>query len=221
MAEVMAKQDCLYTLVLKHPDGSREPRVIGSLVDYLFAPEQTEEVLRLMTEPSTRIVSLTITEGGYHVNQATGDFDADAPDIQRDLAPGAVPSTAFGLLTEALDRRRAADIPVHRDVLRQHPGQRGRDASDARVLRRVEGPRPGRVDSGERQLPGLDGGPHHAGHHRYRPRRAGAALRHRGRLAGRVRTVGAMGAGRRLRNASGRGWSRWGCSSSTTWNPTS
>ena len=111
MAEVMAKQDCLYTLVLKHPDGSREPRVIGSLVDYLFAPEHTEEVLRVMTEPSTRIVSLTITEGGYHVNQATGDFDADAPDIQRDLTPGAVPSTAFGFLTEALARRRAADIP--------------------------------------------------------------------------------------------------------------
>ena len=110
MAEVMAKQDCLYTLVLKHPDGSREPRVIGSLVDYLFAPEQPDDVLRVMAEPSTRIVSRTITEGGYHVNQATGDFDAEATDIQRDLAPGAVPSTAFGFLTEALARRRAAGV---------------------------------------------------------------------------------------------------------------
>ena len=185
-----------------HPRPEAPGRLTGAARDRLAGrlpvrAQQTEEVLRLMTEPSTRIVSLTITEGGYHVNQATGDFDADAPDIQRDLAPGAVPSTAFGLLTEALARRRAADIPVHSDVLRQHPGQRGRDASDARVLRRVEGPRPGRVDSSERQLPGLDGGPHRAGHHRYRPRRAGAALRHRGRLAGRVRTVGAMGAGRR------------------------
>jgi mannitol 2-dehydrogenase len=110
MAEVMAKQDCLFTLVLKHPDGSREPRVIGSLVDYLFAPERPDEVLRVMTAASTRIVSLTITEGGYHVNQATGDFDADAPDIQHDLVPGAVPATAFGFLTEALARRRAAGI---------------------------------------------------------------------------------------------------------------
>ena len=134
------------------PGRLAEPRVIGSLVDYLFAPEHTEEVLRVMTEPSTRIVSLTITEGGYRVNQATGDFDADAPDIQRDLAPGAVPSTAFGLLDRSAGppaRRRHR--PVHRDVLRQHPGQRGRDPSDARVLRRVEGPRPGRVDSGERR----------------------------------------------------------------------
>jgi len=111
MAEVMAKQDCLYTLVLKHPDGSREPRVIGSLVDYLFAPEQPDEVLRVLSDPSTRIASLTITEGGYHVNQATGDFDAEAPNIQRDLLPDAVPSSAFGFLTEALARRRAADIP--------------------------------------------------------------------------------------------------------------
>jgi mannitol 2-dehydrogenase len=110
MAEVMARQDCLYTLVQKHPDGSREPRVIGSLVDYLFAPEQPEEVLRVMTEPSTRIVSLTITEGGYHVNQATGDFDAEAPAIQHDLGADAVPSTAFGFLTEALARRRAAGV---------------------------------------------------------------------------------------------------------------
>ena len=111
MAEVMAKQDCLYTLVLKHPDGSRAPRVIGSLVDYLFAPEQPEAVLRVMTDPSTRIVSLTITEGGYHVNQTTGDFDAEAPNIQRDLVPGAVPNSAFGFITEALARRRAAGIP--------------------------------------------------------------------------------------------------------------
>jgi mannitol 2-dehydrogenase len=111
MASVLEKQDCLYTLVLKHPDGSLEPRVIGSLVDYLFAPERPEDVLRVMTEPSTRIVSLTITEGGYHVNQTTGDFDPEAPDIQRDLEPGAVPSTAFGFITEALARRRAAAIP--------------------------------------------------------------------------------------------------------------
>ena len=50
-----------------------------------------------MTEASTRIVSLTITEGGYHVNQTTGDFDAEAPDIQRDLVPGAVPEQCVRL----------------------------------------------------------------------------------------------------------------------------
>src|SRR5690242_21949743 len=39
MADVMAAQDGLYTLVVKHPDGALEPRVIGSILEYLFAPD--------------------------------------------------------------------------------------------------------------------------------------------------------------------------------------
>jgi mannitol 2-dehydrogenase len=87
------------------------PRVIGSIVDYLFGPDDPEAVLRVMSDPRTRIVSLTITEGGYLVNQSTGEFDADDPSIQLDLQPGAVPSTAFGYIVEALVRRRAAGVP--------------------------------------------------------------------------------------------------------------
>jgi mannitol 2-dehydrogenase len=111
MQEVLTRQDCLYTLVVKHPDGSLEPRVIGSLVDYLFAPDDPERVLGVMTHPTTRIVSLTITEGGYRVNAATGEFDAEDPDVQADLRPGAAPRTAFGFITEALARRRASGAP--------------------------------------------------------------------------------------------------------------
>jgi mannitol 2-dehydrogenase len=77
----------------------------------LFAPDDPEAVLARMVDPETRIVSLTITEGGYHANQATGGFDADDPAIQSDLRAGAVPSTAFGFLTEALARRRAQRVP--------------------------------------------------------------------------------------------------------------
>lgn len=54
MHEAMQAQDCLYTLVLKHPDGSLEPRVIGSMVEYLFAPEDPEAVLARMTDPADR-----------------------------------------------------------------------------------------------------------------------------------------------------------------------
>jgi mannitol 2-dehydrogenase len=108
MHEVMTAQDCLYTLVVKHPDGTLGPRVVGSIVEYLFAPDDPEAVLGRLVDPATRIVSLTITEGGYHVNQVTGDFDADDPQIQADLQPGATPTTTFGFVTEALARRRAA-----------------------------------------------------------------------------------------------------------------
>src|SRR3954454_10862036 len=82
MYEVLHAQDCLYTLVVKDSDGTMHPRVIGSIVDYLFAPDDPEAVLRVLTEASTRIVSLTITEGGYLVNQTTGEFDADDASIQ-------------------------------------------------------------------------------------------------------------------------------------------
>jgi mannitol 2-dehydrogenase len=64
-------------------------------------------VLDRMADPRTRVVSLTITEGGYLVNHVTGEFDAGDPSIQPDLEPGALPSTAFGFVTAALARRRA------------------------------------------------------------------------------------------------------------------
>jgi mannitol 2-dehydrogenase len=110
MGEVLHHQDELYTLVEKHADGSREPRVIGSMVEYLVAPDDPEAVLTRMTDPAVRIVSLTVTEGGYHVNAATGEFDASEASIAHDLsrAADAPPTSAFGYLVEALRRRRAA-----------------------------------------------------------------------------------------------------------------
>jgi mannitol 2-dehydrogenase len=106
MKEVMDAQDGLYTLVLKHSDGTYEPRIIGSIVAYLFAPDDPEAVIEKMADPAIRIVSLTVTEGGYNISDVTGEFDAANPDVVRDLAPGAVPRTTFGLVTEALRRRR-------------------------------------------------------------------------------------------------------------------
>ena len=106
MAEVMAAQDGLYTLVVKHPDGTLEPRVVGSIVEYLLAPDDPEAVIEKMASESTRIVTLTVTEGGYNFSPVTGEFDATAPDVVADLQPGAVPRTTFALVTEALVRRR-------------------------------------------------------------------------------------------------------------------
>jgi mannitol 2-dehydrogenase len=105
MKQVLDAQDGLYTLVIKHSDGTYEPRVIGSIVEYLFAPDDPEAVIERMAAESTRIVSLTITEGGYNLSDVTGEFDATNPDVLADLEPGAVPRTAFGLITEALRRR--------------------------------------------------------------------------------------------------------------------
>ena len=107
MRDALVPQDCLYTVVTRSAEGDAA-RVIGSLGRFLFAPEQTEAVLAAMTAPGTRIVSLTITEGGYNFSQATGEFDAGNPDIQHDLQDAARPVSVFGFLAEALDRRRRA-----------------------------------------------------------------------------------------------------------------
>jgi len=94
MRDVLRAQDGLYTLIEKHPDGSRVPRVIGSITEYLFAPDEPEAVIEKLADPATRIVSLTITEGGYDI------------DVLQDLEPEAVAKTVFGLVTDALARRR-------------------------------------------------------------------------------------------------------------------
>jgi mannitol 2-dehydrogenase len=110
MAEVMAAQDCLYTLVVKHADGTLDARVVGSIVEYLLAPDDPEAVIEKMAAESTRIVSLTVTEGGYNVSAVTGEFDEADPDILADLQPGTAPRTSFALVTEALVRRRQRGI---------------------------------------------------------------------------------------------------------------
>ncbi|MEV0715140.1 mannitol dehydrogenase family protein [Asanoa sp. NPDC050611] len=104
-------QDGLYVLTSSAPDGTQQSRVIGTLVRYLFAPDDPAAVLDVLTAPSTRIVSLTITEGGYGIDDATGEFDPDDELTLLDLAGADEPRSAFGYLTEALRRRRADGTP--------------------------------------------------------------------------------------------------------------
>ncbi|GAB3169259.1 mannitol dehydrogenase family protein [Myceligenerans halotolerans] len=106
MRDALAAQDNLYTLVIKHPNGALEHRTVGSIVEYLLAPDDPEAVLERLADPATRIVSLTITEGGYNFDQVTGEFDTTDPAVVADAAPGAVPTTVFGYVVEALARRR-------------------------------------------------------------------------------------------------------------------
>ena len=110
MQQALAAQDYLYTLVVKHPDGEYQPRVIGSMVNYLFGPEDPEAVIETMADPAIKIVSLTVTEGGYNFHPVSGEFNLDAPQVRDDLAHPERPSTSFGLVVEALVRRRARGI---------------------------------------------------------------------------------------------------------------
>lgn len=104
MRDAMRRQDCLYTVVERDGANSRA-RVIGSMADYLFAPDNPGRVIETLASPDTKIISLTITEGGYHINQRTGGFDVDHPDVQFDLANPGQPRGVFGFLAESLHRR--------------------------------------------------------------------------------------------------------------------
>ncbi|MDR0441139.1 MAG: mannitol dehydrogenase family protein [Candidatus Accumulibacter sp.] len=106
MRDVLTAQDGLYTLVQKNPDGSRDVRVIGSIVDYVYAPDDPAAAVENLADPGIRIVSLTITEGGYNFHQVSGEFDLDNPAIQADLARPDCPATVFGLVAAALRLRR-------------------------------------------------------------------------------------------------------------------
>jgi mannitol 2-dehydrogenase len=105
MRDAMHSQDCLYTLVERSPEGD-EARIIGSITQYQFAPDDREAVIETLAAPPCRIVTLTITEGGYYVVEGTGEFDVSHPTIQHDLQHPQAPHGAYGFLTAALERRR-------------------------------------------------------------------------------------------------------------------
>jgi mannitol 2-dehydrogenase len=106
MRDALAAQDGLYTLVARRGDGTVDARVVGALTEYLFAPDDPEATVEKLAHPSTRIVSLTITEGGYNIDDLTQQFDPDDPGVVGDLVAGAIPRTVFGIVVEALRRRR-------------------------------------------------------------------------------------------------------------------
>lgn len=110
MRDVLVAQDGLYTLVLRHPEGALEPRVIGSVREYLLAADDPEAVFARLVDPAVRIVSLTVTEGGYLKRPADGAFAAEHVDVVHDVRHPDRPRTAFGYIVEALRRRRDAGI---------------------------------------------------------------------------------------------------------------
>ncbi len=110
MRDALKGQDCLYTVVQRSP-GEQAARVIGAMTEYIHAPVDRERAIEKMAAAETRIVSLTITEGGYFIDEGTRKFNPDHPEIQHDLAYPEVPITSIGYIAIALDRRRRRGLP--------------------------------------------------------------------------------------------------------------
>lgn len=100
----LAAQDHLYSVLTRDAE-QQDLRIIGSIVEHLYAPAAGEVVLERLSSPECAIVSLTVTEGGYFIEHASKIFLSQHPDIQFDLAHPSAPKTFLGYLAEAADRR--------------------------------------------------------------------------------------------------------------------
>lgn len=111
MRDALASQDYLYTLTEKSPDGSENSRVVGSIIDYVFAPDDPAAAVATIVDEQIKIVSLTVTEGGYNFDHVRGEFDFSEPHVAADIEllrnrDYSKLTTFFGLITAALITRR-------------------------------------------------------------------------------------------------------------------
>ncbi len=108
LRDIMLEQDCL-TTVVEQSDGKTRAHVTACMIDYLPVGD-TQAILDAMESEQIRIVSMTITEGGYFLDAATGHFDTSHPAIAAEVNADS-PGTVFGLLVRALRNRRDAGLP--------------------------------------------------------------------------------------------------------------
>lgn len=108
MRDKLLEQDCLTTLVELDPKGS-QVEIIGSMIDYLPIEDGHGPLIAQMARPEIRVISMTVTEGGYYTDPATGGFYEAHPDIQGDIISLQRPVTAFGAIVAALRLRREND----------------------------------------------------------------------------------------------------------------
>lgn len=110
MRDTLKAQDFLTTVV--EQDINRSAATItGPMLDVITAPD-FDRIISTLASPDIRIVSLTITEGGYFIDAATGKFDPDHPAIVADAQDPTHPKTVFGLIIAGLKARREAGVPA-------------------------------------------------------------------------------------------------------------
>ncbi len=108
--EKLLSQDCLTTLIELDPN-SQSVEITGSMIDFLPVEEHNASLIKCLSNPEIRIVSLTVTEGGYFIDPATGGLDTTHEDIVFDAQNPDTPRTAFGAIVAALKFRKTHDLP--------------------------------------------------------------------------------------------------------------
>ena len=111
MRDVLAGQDYLSSVIERSP-GVLQARVIGAMTGFVAVEAGNAALIAAMSDPTIKIVSLTVTEGGYYMDPKTGTFGTDHPDIRHDAANPSAPDTVFGAIIAALAARRRAGVPA-------------------------------------------------------------------------------------------------------------
>lgn len=109
MRRKLGAQDYLTTVVEQEADET-SARVTGAMLDFLPVGD-VAAISEALAAPNVRIVSLTVTEGGYYIDPASQRFDADHPDILADSANPEAPKTVFGLILLGLQLRKERGVP--------------------------------------------------------------------------------------------------------------
>jgi mannitol 2-dehydrogenase len=109
MRDVLAGQDYLSSVIERSPAGVNA-RVIGAMTGFVPVAVGNAPLIAAMSDPAIKIVSLTVTEGGYYIDPKTGTFGPDHPDIRHDAANPTAPNTVFGAIIAALAARRKAGL---------------------------------------------------------------------------------------------------------------
>lgn len=105
LVEALRGQQGAYTLTVCGRDGHDEALRIGSLVELLWGIENPDAVIDKLADPSVKVITMTITEGGYNIDKSTGEFILTDEGVQHDLARPESPHTVFGFVAAGLRRR--------------------------------------------------------------------------------------------------------------------
>lgn len=108
--QALASQDHLYSVTEREGDEATT-RVVGAVVQALYAPQALQQVIAALADPAVTVVTCTVTEKGYSQNPSTSDLDIDDADIRHDLCHPAAPASTLGVLAAGL-RRRPAGAPL-------------------------------------------------------------------------------------------------------------
>ncbi len=100
------KQDYLTTLIELDPSGNKNSEIIGSMVDYVPVEKNNQPLINAIADSRIRIVSLTVTEGGYFIDSRSGLLDIDHEEILKDIKNPKEPQTVFGAIVKALRIRK-------------------------------------------------------------------------------------------------------------------